>query len=437
MLVGCEDFLNQKPDQALITPNSLEELRALLDNNTQAMNQEPTYLEGASDDILIRESLYNTLTPINKNIYIWDPQIYDTPSIIDWTLPFSQILYANTVLFELEKFGEAEKSSLEWKDLKGSALFYRAYAYFSLARQFCLGYDKGKAEELLGLPLRTSPVIDQPNSRANLKETFALIINDLQEAESLLGTSSSFVTRPTKPAASAMLSRVYLYMGFFQESLNYADLALTYRNEILDYNAVNSVPARPFVNQFEEVIFYSDLLFATFYFFNAGAEVVPDLVGLYEPYDLRKSLFFFKRGEGYAFKGQYSFQVRLFGGLATDELYLNKAECHARLNQGELAVETINKLLEKRFVSGMFEPLVYSNDGEALQMVKKERRKQLLLRGIRWGDLKRYNLLPGEEVTLTRNTPDGNFDLQPHDLRYAFPIPEDEILLSGIAQNPR
>jgi len=67
----------------------------------------------------------------------------------------------------------------------------------------------------------------------------------------------------------------------------------------------------------------------------------------------------------------------------------------------------------------------------------KERRKELLFRGLRWTDLRRLNLDPRFAVTLARNVSGQIYSLPPEDPRYAWPIPDDEIQASGIPQNPR
>ncbi len=77
-----------------------------------------------------------------------------------------------------------------------------------------------------------------------------------------------------------------------------------------------------------------------------------------------------------------------------------------------------------------------SDEKEALDKILLERRKELLYRGLRWTDIKRLNKL-GANISLTRIINGQTFTLPPKDLRFALPIPEDVISLSGMEQNKR
>jgi starch-binding outer membrane protein, SusD/RagB family len=92
-------------------------------------------------------------------------------------------------------------------------------------------------------------------------------------------------------------------------------------------------------------------------------------------------------------------------------------------------------LLDTRYVHGATLPTVSSPLG-VLPLIEAERKKELVWRGLRWGDLKRYNK-EGQNITLTRLLNGQTITLAPNDLRYVLPIPQYEINLSGIAQNPR
>ena len=76
------------------------------------------------------------------------------------------------------------------------------------------------------------------------------------------------------------------------------------------------------------------------------------------------------------------------------------------------------------------------NGEDALQKIRDERRKELLMRGLRWADLKRYNR-DGANVSLTRVVNGVTYVLPPNDPRYAIVIPEDIIKMTGMPQNER
>lgn len=68
--------------------------------------------------------------------------------------------------------------------------------------------------------------------------------------------------------------------------------------------------------------------------------------------------------------------------------------------------------------------------------ILEERRKELILRGVRWGDIKRLNVIE-PTIALTRTVGNEMYQILPNSPRYALPIPNDEIVMSGIEQNER
>jgi hypothetical protein len=136
------------------------------------------------------------------------------------------------------------------------------------------------------------------------------------------------------------------------------------------------------------------------------------------------------------FKGSYSNYEGEFSGIATDELYLNRAECFARAGNITNALNDLNTLLIKRYKTGSFVSLTALTASAALVLVLQERRKELVIRFTRWMDIKRLNK-EGAGITIRRLVHGQLYSLSPNDLRYALPIPEDVIALSGIQQNPR
>lgn len=438
LLPGCEDYLDVKPDNALLVPTSLQDFQALLDNDFEVMNQEPALgFMGADNYYLLPEDWNSLYTETERNAYIWAEEIYGSSLPEDWSLPYKQVFYANVVLEGLEKMEVAPAEQAEWEHLKGSALFYRSYAFHSLSQLFAPAYVPGRAAELPGIPLRLTPDINSPVARASLAETYAEITHSLREGAALLPETSSYKTRPNKAAAYALLARVTLNMQDYPAAAAYADSSLEIYNSLMDYNSLDSAVAVPFPLFNEEVLFHSVLLPYEMPFNRALVE--EDFYIRYAEEDLRKSLFFSRKEDGSLFfRGHYSGQFYfLFGGLATDEVYLIRAESRARLGDVSGALEDLNTLLATRWESGTFEPFTAANATEALDLILAERRKELLYRGLRWSDLRRLNQDPSYAKTLERNVDGEVYTLPPNSPRYVYPIPPQEVELSGIQQNPR
>src|SRR5690606_13729245 len=100
----------------------------------------------------------------------------------DWTRPYQQIFYSNVVLDGLAKLAPDIQGDEEWAQLKGSALFFRTWAYFHLSQLFCPPYRRETAETELGLPLREHADVNVIADRSSLEETYARMIGDLKIA---------------------------------------------------------------------------------------------------------------------------------------------------------------------------------------------------------------------------------------------------------------
>ena len=230
-------------------------------------------------------------------------------------------------------------------------------------------------------------------------------------------------------------------MSVYDKARAYADSALALNSKLNSYNNYNPTDYRPFPvalpNANDEIIFATNIIP---YSFDEASLTFADST-LYQSYaanDLRKSLYFVDSGlGGMNFQGSYSGNYYLFNGLATDELYLIRAEANARLGHSDLAVSDLNTLLVTRYQPGTFVPYQIKDSALLLKTILTEWRKELFSRGLRWSDLRRLNRDPLFAVTLSRVIDGKSYTLLPNDQKYVFPIPDDEIRSSGIAQNPR
>lgn len=439
-LCFCEkNWLEEKSDISLTIPSTIKDLQALLDNSSVFNAAGSTLTEISADNIYLTPSAWEAQYVIEKNAYSWKPDIYEGETTLDdWKRPYARVYYANIVLEAVDKIIPDDANEAELNNIKGSALFYRAFSHYEVATMFALPYTAGSAATDLGIPLRLSSDFNIPSARASVRATYEQIIDDLREATHLLPIAPSHKTRPGKPAVFAMLSRIYLSMEDYVNAKICADSSLAYNDELLNYNSLNpasSVPFPSFASNIE-ILFFST---------TAGVGTFLDAyvdTGLYKQYaidDLRKTVFFSSAPPTVKFKGNYNTLtlLRQFNGLATDELYLIQAECLARNGQTQPAMNVLNTLLRSRWATGTFTDLVATDAEDALRQILAERRKELLFRGLRWADLRRLNRDDRFKVTLTREINGEVHTLPPGDLRYVQLLPPDVMLYSGMQQNPR
>ena len=169
----------------------------------------------------------------------------------------------------------------------------------------------------------------------------------------------------------------------------------------------------------------------------SGCLIDTNLLASYAPNDLRRPVYYTQeKSDSFTLKGSYAGTIFPFAGLATDELYLIRAECRARAGQTANALNDLDSLLTHRWRTGTFTGYPIGSAAEALDTILVERRKELAFRGLRWSDLRRLNK-EGWGITLTRNLNGMLYTLPPNSDLYALPIPPDVINFSGITQNPR
>lgn len=442
LLVACKkDWLDAKPDKSLVVPQSIEDYQALLDNSNTIFNSgEPSLGEIAAGDFYLLTTTWQSLaTPTERDCYIWSEDGSYTINIADdWNTPYNQILNANIVLDGISGIAATSSNQAAWNNVKGSALFYRSFSFYNLAQVFCKPYIPVSADSDPGIPLRLSSDINEKSKRATVKETYDQIINDLFIAKDLLPVTPLYKTRPSKTAVFALLSRIYLSMQEYDKCLHYSDSCLNLNSSLMNYNNSNEIypsSSYPITRFNDEVIFQSTCL--NYGIFSTSKLIVDStLYNLYNVNDMRRSLFFFPNGGQMRFKGNYSGNKLFFDGLTSDEAYLNRAECYARSNDIVNALNDLDTLRINRFKTGTFVASTATNADDALQQILAERKRELCFRTLRWTDLRRLNQDSHFPITLTRAVNNQIYILPPNDLHYVFPIPNQEIQLSGIQQNP-
>lgn len=438
-------FLEVKTDQSLVIPYRIEDYQAILDDAFRTMNTKASIVLGtiAADEIQVDEEQLANLTPVHqRNAYLWKKgDLFEGEQSDDWNFGYRRILYANQVIEGIQKIKPDNAQLDAWSNVRGSALFFRAFNYYQLAQLFCEVYDEKNAKSQLGLPLRTEPDISLKIPRSTLQQTYDLILKDLNEAEELLPIEPTIKQRPSRLAVSALRARIYLQLRRYDLALTEANAVLGHKNTLLDFNTVPFDPnsfatLQPLATVNPEIIF--DF---------SGS--IPEIqrIGLYcvnqryfdkyQEGDLRKKLFFKDFNNFKIFIGSTSFSGGPLYGFAVDELQLIAAECDARAGNLNKALDRINTLRKNRFEKHVDYELHSSDKKVVMQWILEERQRELVFRGLRWEDLRRLNKEMEYPITLEKTFNSELIRIEPNDPRYVFPIPPNAIAIGGYEQNSR
>ncbi|QEC40270.1 RagB/SusD family nutrient uptake outer membrane protein [Pseudobacter ginsenosidimutans] len=464
LLGGCgKEFLDVKQLKSLQVPNTIADFQAIVDYDFNFQGGYSAHTLGANgaDEFIITEAMWNSLATGTsmylRDIYTWakDINMLQYESNTDWGRSYVLIFYANQALSGIASITPAASEQAAWNNVKGQALFMRALRYYHLAQQFAFPYSKS-GDSPYGLPLRLEPDVTLSVKRSSVHATYDQILKDALASVELLPVENRKTNyiRPGRAAAYALIAKICLQMEDYEKAASYADKCLEIQGQLIDFNNLDAYnPAKTYDYMFAgdygatnpEMIYYttSDTRYGITLnsIFLNRAEFDPSLIALYEPGDIRSKAYFrpyvdFDNYRFPVFKGSYA-TYGYFSGLATDEIYLLRAECKARLNQMDEALEDLNLLRKNRFLPENYSPLTETDQAALLQIIFNERRRELVFRGVRWEDLRRMNKDPRLAQTLVREISGQRYELPPGDNRYTWPIPMSEIDAAGLTQNPR
>lgn len=435
LFVSCNKFLDAKPDAALTTPTKIKDLQAMLDSHRSlnTLNGACGAPEISATDFYLTDQHFNARREEERRMYLWmNSNIFRDYGTNEWNENYKAIYISNSILGYADKMSYSDKEEKILKNIQGQSYFYRAQKYLNNLMIWAAAYDDEDSKTDLGVPIRLDTDFNKPSVRATVKEGYNQVIQDLKSAIPLLDEVQVHVMRPSKAAAYGLLARTYLFMNMFSEALAYADSALQLKPDLLDYNELNYSQPYPIPSFNKEVLHHSHHLAVLLS--NVHAKLDSNLVKSYEINDRRRDAFLKDNNDGtYGFKGSYNGSLDLFIGIATDEMYLIRAECYARTGDLNSALADLNYLLKHRYLRGEFKAYSSDKKDEVINWILNERRKELVMRSLRFADVKRLNRL-GYEISLTRTIEGKDYTLLPNDKRFVLPIPDDIIEKSGMPQ---
>lgn len=364
----------------------------LSQTNLEFANAGVTFYAGLSSDEIVYNGTSPSIIMFATNSLMAD----ESTGIKDrlWNAMYRTIFHANSILE-----GLAASTTLNTSvsgQVKGECLVIRALHYFYLLNLY------GDVPLLLG----TSYLANQGSPRISTTEIYRQIEVDLLEAIRLLSESypSANRGRISKMAATALLSRVYLYQQKWVEAEN-TSLQVIQANQ---YSLVQNL-ASVFLPASQETIWQltrdNSNTASGINYVPASTTTRPtyvlsaSLLQSFEIGDLRRSNWISKNtvsGQDYYYP--YKYKLRTATPVGEYEVVFRLAEqylicAEARANQNKLsgtngAIASLNVIRQR---AGLV-PTSATTREEMLSAIYKERQTELFAEwGHRWLDLKRTN----------------------------------------------
>lgn len=186
-----------------------------------------------------------------------------------WHYPYRIIMNANNILANTPQKGEDNYTS-SWGYVRAQALVYRAHAYLRLVQVYSRRWSDRNGESR-GVVLRLDPNTDEMPC-SSLKEVYAQIYADLDEAITLFRESSKSSTSvwvPSEQAAHAIYSRAALTREDWSKALSEAQEASKGGSLMTsaDYEAGFNAPNKEWIwsafnSEQQDIYYYSFFAYA-------------------------------------------------------------------------------------------------------------------------------------------------------------------------------
>jgi len=428
---GCKKALDTTPTQSISAEDALKtssDVQVALAGTYSDMGAANIYggrvfinpdLLGDNNELIWSGTFQGMTQIFNKTIPVDNGFITNT-----WLTAYTAINDANNVLNALNVVNATDKGRVE-----GEARFIRGTTYFDLVRLYAKAYNDGTAASNPGVPLVLTPTVNIDASsfvsRNTVAEVYDQVIVDLTNAEAKLPASNGFFAN--KYAAAAMLARVYLQKGDYNNAVQAANRVISSGKYALNGVFTDEFPFSPNgptpISNTSEDIFAIQVNatqgindFNTFYSSNGRGDIsiTNNHLNLYEAGDTRLDVFYNDNGSVFCGKFENAYGNVHVSRLA--EMYLVRAEGNFRLatSVGATPLADINTIRARAGIPAL--------GSVTLAQILNERKIELSFEGFTLHDVKR---LQGTVGALAWNSP-----------KLIYPIPDREIKVNNkLTQN--
>ncbi|WP_345954310.1 RagB/SusD family nutrient uptake outer membrane protein [Mucilaginibacter sp. PAMB04168] len=415
-----KSFLEVIPKGKLVAQTSSD--YSLLLSNLDLLNMGAANVQVAMGDEVAAVEPYFT-TGLSASLktqrsFRWESVIYEANEDAGETLvPLRNIYLYNKVINEVPN---ATDGTAQFKlQIESEARAGRAWAYFMLINYYGKPYNAATAATDPGFPIvEVADVTTTKFDRASVKDVYDFIIKDLVTAIPNLTPQVVNRTRMSKAAAEAILGKVYLFMGRYNDALTMLNAAFTdMANQgtpvkLYDYNVefatggvflpinATSGPASILLPNNAESL-YSKQFANGFTSSYNDIVITPQTAALFGASDQRLK---FYANSTYSTKLPFPVagvlrkqkgSQTLFG-MQVPDLYLLRAECRCRTNDLTGAKADVEALRVKRMpAADATVPAAIANQQVALlRFILDERIREFAVEGYRWFDMRRLSVDP-------------------------------------------
>ncbi len=421
---ACSDRLDVEPRQQVPTDVAIstgENVENILTGVYDETSQEESYggylqimadLYGVSDQASWYGTYQEPKEIYNKSIFTDNSFVRDL-----WLNGYAAINQANLVLDHADLVDEDSRDRV-----MGEAYFLRALNYFDLNRFF------SSPDHSLGVPLTLDGIIDIDQDleieRAPADQVYQQVISDLQNAMDLLPASNG--ARADKYSAEALLARVQLHLGNYEEARDAANDVIENSGHSLtgtfgdafnnDTNSSEDLFAFQVNSQDGDNVLVTH--YASTELGGRGGDIAVNdaYLNLFGENDDRGA-FTYIGDYGDVLTSKYTNEFANISLIRLAEMYLIRAEANERLDTevGATPLEDINTVRERANA----DPLTEVTIDDILQ----ERERELMFEGFLIWDYTRTGRAVGE---IPADSP-----------RLSFPIPLREMDANSLlVQNP-
>ena len=449
--ISCDSYIDITPKGA-VTVDSVSQYYELIVNPMRSYY--PSSFAMLTDDIWAKEGdILGNESLSADGINFTFNEAADRTQLADNGLyenMYAGILRSNLILDNIDK---APGNDAQRTLAKAEARTFRAWDHFLAVNTFAKAYNPATAAQDGGVCIMDHYDLEATPAKSTVAQVYDFIISELESAVPQLQEKPENIYHPNKAYGYGLLALVYLFHRDWEKAKEAAEQSLRLNSVLVDYNVIKDdggVARNKSYNRDNNPEVLSYMWMASGWtneqvaLYHYGI-ISPELKQLFEPNDLRYSLFlrdmgtsitnWFDTGSGAAIWTPATTSERftyMAVGMRTAEVYLTLAEAYARQNNLDAATDYVNRLRAKRLSGTATAIVTPTTQKEMMNTIITERRKELLFGFHRFFDLKRLNTEPEYQKTVTRVFPVVNiseahpqqtYTLRPDSRLYVIPFP--------------